>query len=86
MRDTGRHTPWMARVAPEAVRLVEAHRERTIFTRSIPAARPGDEQGTWKRCHQRWAEAHDASVTLYLKRYDHQVEVATVEQILAGWR
>jgi nicotinamidase-related amidase len=30
--------------------------------------------------------AHDASMTVYLRRYGQQVEVATVDAILAEWR
>lgn len=48
-------TPWMLRVAPEIVRLVEPHPERTIFTRFIPAAEPGHGHGTWRRYYERWA-------------------------------
>ncbi|HEY8612755.1 MAG TPA: cysteine hydrolase, partial [Roseomonas sp.] len=35
------HTPWMKRVLPVVERIAAAHPERTIFTRFIPAARPG---------------------------------------------
>ena len=170
------HTPWMDRVRPIVRRLAGAHPERTIFTRFIPAERPGEGEGTWKRYYERWdtmtierlgsemielvpelrelvppAEAidkkvyspwfqpelgaslarrgsdavivsggetdvcvlatvlgavdrgfrvvivkdglcsssdaaHDASLTLYLDRYGQQVEVATAEEILDGWR
>ncbi len=49
------HTPWMARVLPVVRRIAEARPERTVFTRFIPAARPGEGQGTWKRYYERWA-------------------------------
>ena len=39
--DTDWHTPWMERVLPNAVRIVEAHSAQTIFTRFIPAEEPG---------------------------------------------
>lgn len=48
-------TPWMERVLPQTVRLVEARPERTIFTRFIPAAEPGRGVGTWRRYYERWA-------------------------------
>ncbi|WP_342108326.1 cysteine hydrolase [Methylobacterium sp. SI9] len=48
-------TPWMPRVLPHVCRLAEAHPERTIFTRFIPAARPGEGRGTWATYSQRWA-------------------------------
>jgi nicotinamidase-related amidase len=49
------HTPWMKRVIPYTRRIVEAHPAHSIFTRFIPACRPGDGHGTWKRYYQRWA-------------------------------
>ena len=49
------HTPWLRGVLPEVVKLCEPHPDRTIFTRFIPAARPGDGEGTWKRYYERWA-------------------------------
>ncbi|PSC05413.1 cysteine hydrolase [Alsobacter soli] len=54
--DTPWKTPWMPRVAPNIVRLVEPRPERTVFTRFIPAMRPGEGQGTWKRYYERWAD------------------------------
>lgn len=48
-------TPWMPRVLPNVVRLVERHPEHTVFTRFIPAARPGEGHGTWRRYYERWA-------------------------------
>ena len=49
------HTPWMERVLPKVERLVAAHPDRTIFTRFIPPARPGEGTGTWRRYYERWA-------------------------------
>lgn len=48
------HTPWMSRVIPKARRIAEVHPDRTIFTRFIPASRPGEGHGTWKRYYERW--------------------------------
>lgn len=53
--DTDWHTPWMERVLPVVRRIAEAHASRTIFTRFIPAERPGEGFGTWKRYYERWA-------------------------------
>jgi len=53
--DTDWHTPWMPRVLPLARRIAEAHPGQTIFTRFIPAAHPGEGNGTWKRYYERWA-------------------------------
>lgn len=47
-------TPWMERVLPVAVRLSEALRGRTVFTRFIPAASPEEEIGVWRRFYRRW--------------------------------
>ncbi|WP_055048685.1 cysteine hydrolase [Devosia sp. A16] len=47
--------PWMERVLPEVVRLVEMQPERTVFTRFIPPRSADDVAGTWRRYYQRWA-------------------------------
>jgi len=52
--DTDWHTPWMGRVLPNVVRIVEAHPAQTIFTRFIPAEKPGDGRGTWRRYYENW--------------------------------
>jgi nicotinamidase-related amidase len=49
-------TPWMARVLPKVVELASAHSNETVFTRFIPAARPGEGAGVWARYWDRWAE------------------------------
>lgn len=49
------HTPWMERVLPVVARIAERHAAETIFTRFIPAAHPGEGEGTWKRYYERWA-------------------------------
>jgi nicotinamidase-related amidase len=49
-------TPWMDRVLPSVVRLVEPRPERTVFTRFVPLAEPGAGSGTWRRYYERWAE------------------------------
>jgi nicotinamidase-related amidase len=48
-------TPWMPRVLPNILRIVEKHPEHTVFTRFVPAREPGMGQGTWKRYYERWA-------------------------------
>jgi nicotinamidase-related amidase len=53
--DTEWKTPWMKRVLPNVVRLVDAHPDQTIFTRFIPAEHPGDGEGVWRRYWRRWA-------------------------------
>jgi nicotinamidase-related amidase len=49
------HAPWMERVLPKVVQLVEMGPERTVFTRFIPPRTPDEVGGTWKRYYQRWA-------------------------------
>ena len=46
---------WMPRVLPNIVAICEQHAGRTVFTRFIPARRPGEGQGVWRRYYQRWA-------------------------------
>lgn len=49
------HAPWMERVLPEVLRLVEMAPERTVFTRFIPPRTADDVGGTWRRYYQRWS-------------------------------
>jgi nicotinamidase-related amidase len=49
-------TPWLRRVLPNVVQIAAAKPHRTAFTRFIPAARPGEGRGVWKRYYERWAE------------------------------
>lgn len=48
-------TPWITRVLPQIERLVERRASQTIFTRFLPAQRPGQGIGTWRRYYERWA-------------------------------
>ncbi len=48
--------PWMERVTPTIEKLCERHAGRTLFTRFIPAAHPGEGRGVWARYYQRWAD------------------------------
>lgn len=54
--DTPWQTPWMPRVLPRVAELVSAAPSKTVFTRFIPAQRPGDGAGTWARYWQRWED------------------------------
>ena len=47
--------PWLPRVLPNIVAITSAHPERTVFTRFIPAEKPGHGIGTWRRYYERWA-------------------------------
>ncbi|RUV53460.1 MAG: cysteine hydrolase [Mesorhizobium sp.] len=54
--------PWAQRVLPAIEELVDRHPERTLFTRFIPAARPGEGPGMWARHYRRWAEVTLANI------------------------
>jgi nicotinamidase-related amidase len=46
--------PWLERVLPNIVSVVSAHPEKTIFTRFIPARKPGQGVGMWRHYYERW--------------------------------
>ena len=48
------HTPWLRRVLPNVVSLVELDPARTIFTRFVPPNTADDASGTWRRYYERW--------------------------------
>jgi nicotinamidase-related amidase len=48
------HTPWMARVLPNVVSIVQLDPARTIFTRFIPARSADEAKGSWRRYYRRW--------------------------------
>jgi nicotinamidase-related amidase len=54
--------PWAQKVLPAIEELVAIHPERTLFTRFIPAARPGEGPGAWARYYRRWAEVTLANI------------------------
>lgn len=48
------HTPWMERVLPNVIAVVEVDPARTIFTRFIPPRSPDDISGAWRRYWRKW--------------------------------
>jgi len=46
--------PWLERVLPNIVSITSAHPERTIFTRFVPARKPGLGAGMWRHYYKRW--------------------------------
>jgi nicotinamidase-related amidase len=52
--DTPWRTPWMDKVRPVVETIAREHAAATVFTRFIPAARPGDGEGAWRRYWRRW--------------------------------
>lgn len=53
---TGWHVPWLERVLPAVMRLAEARRARTVFTRFVPPDKPQDAKGAWRRYCERWRD------------------------------
>lgn len=47
---------WFERTMPQVEALCAVAPAQTVFTRFIPAARPGEGQGMWARYYERWAE------------------------------
>lgn len=47
--------PWLKRVLPNIVAITSEHPERTVFTRFIPAKKPGHGVGMWRHYYERWA-------------------------------
>jgi nicotinamidase-related amidase len=48
--------PWFTRVLPAIEALCGRHPERNLFTRFVPAQRPGEGRGSWARYYRRWAD------------------------------
>ena len=46
--------PWLERVLPNVAAIAAVHPERTIFTRFIPARKPGQGVGMWRHYYDRW--------------------------------
>jgi nicotinamidase-related amidase len=53
--ETEWHTPWMERVLPNVVAVVELAPARTVFTRFIPPQSADERAGAWQRYYERWA-------------------------------
>ena len=53
--ETEWHTPWMDRVLPNVIGIVELAPARTVFTRFIPPRSVDDFAGAWRRYYERWA-------------------------------
>lgn len=47
---------WLPETLPKVIQLVERQPARTVFTRFIPARRPGDGTGQWRDYYLRWAD------------------------------
>ena len=52
--DTEWKMPWLERVLPNILSITSTHPERTIFTRFIPAQKPGQGVGMWRHYYERW--------------------------------
>ena len=49
-------TPWMQRVLPIVVSIVERSPARTVFTRFVTPASAADMPGMWQRYYDKWAD------------------------------
>lgn len=84
-------TPWITRVLPLIESLVERRAAQTVFTRFLPAQRPGQGVGTWKRYYERWAlmtlDALDPEMTGLLPSLARHCPPATVidKHIYSPW-
>lgn len=45
---------WLERVLPNITTIAASHPEHTIFTRFIPAQKPGQGVGMWRHYYERW--------------------------------
>ncbi|MEE7455530.1 cysteine hydrolase [Methylorubrum populi] len=52
--ETDWHTPWLARILPNLERITAAHPQRTVFTRFVCPASPGEAAGAWRRYYEHW--------------------------------
>ncbi len=59
-------TPWAEKVLPAIEELAARNPGATLFTRFIPAARPGEAPGMWARYYRRWADITLANLDLSL--------------------
>src|SRR5690348_10594075 len=48
------HVPWLEQVLPAVVRLGEARRDRSVFTRFVPPGQPEEAAGSWQRYYEHW--------------------------------
>ena len=55
-------TPWMARVLPVIEQIVQAHPERTVFSRFITPVDAREMPGMWQRYYARWRIATQSCV------------------------
>ena len=49
-------TPWMQRVLPVVVAMVERSPRHTVFTRFIPPSTPDQAHGNWRAYFEKWAD------------------------------
>jgi nicotinamidase-related amidase len=54
--------PWSERILPTIEEAVSKHASHTLFTRFIPADRPGEGVGSWARYYRRWADVTLATI------------------------
>jgi nicotinamidase-related amidase len=55
-------TPWMERVLPIVISIVERVPARTIFTRFVPPSTADDAHGMWRAYYKKWKEVTRANL------------------------
>src|SRR5207237_4100661 len=55
-------TPWMPRVLPVVVSVVEHAASRTVFTRFVPPRTSCEAQGKWRPCFEKWSHVTRAAI------------------------
>jgi nicotinamidase-related amidase len=67
-------TPWMTRVLPTVVELVECAPSLTVFTRFIPPQSPDRADGMWRPYFQKWSAVTRAHIDPGLLRLMPELE------------
>lgn len=49
-------SPWLERILPRVTAICRHNPGRTVFTRFVPAERPGEGQGAWFRYWNKWSD------------------------------
>jgi len=75
-------TPWLPRVLPAIVSIVEHYPARTLFTRFIPPQFPQQASGTWRAYFEKWSNvtraalaANDLELVPALRRFVPPAEI-----------
>jgi nicotinamidase-related amidase len=67
-------TPWLPRVLPVVADIVAHAPERTVFTRFVPPASPGEAHGMWQAYYRKWPNVTRAALDPALLRLVAELE------------